>query len=155
MLTFYLVFENLNTYSIYYEEQLATSEKERRDNVIKVTITNLRSLHHKDIPKMYFFTGGFNLIRNFNSSYTPHYPSIEKTTNGYSYLSNDENRYYFDNKLNLRYGTTPPDYKLLDISQVNEEEIKDKMYETIKPVIDAQKKPKLFNLLWLYKLVRK
>ncbi|MGT2968352.1 hypothetical protein BVE84_06250 [Streptococcus azizii] len=160
ILMFILAMENLNTYSIYYEEQLATSEKERRDNIIKVTVTNLKSLNYKDIPNMRFDFDGQNFVENQNDSSTTYYPHLSNgflvsTSNeGYIYQDKNGGTYELDNNLHLvdAYGT---DYKSLDLKQFDEEAIKDEMYDTLKPIIEAQKKPVIFNLQWLYKLWRK
>ncbi|WP_447441593.1 hypothetical protein [Streptococcus azizii] len=147
--------ENLNTYSIYYEEQLATSEKERRDNIIKVTITNLKSLNYKDIPNMRFDFDGANFVENQLDTYSERHPSISSTIKkGYLYRDKKKYAYKFDSNLHLidAYG---PDYKSLDLKQFDEEHLKDVMYDTLRPVIEAQKKPVIFNLQWLYKLWRK
>ncbi|MGT2964540.1 hypothetical protein [Streptococcus acidominimus] len=157
---FIIVTGDLESYSIYYEEQLATSEKERRDNVIKATITNLRSLDYEDIPNMRFDFDGRNFVENQQNSSTKNYPSISNgflvstSTKGYIYRDKNEYTYELDNNLHLvdAYGT---DYKSVDLRQFDEEQLKDEMYDTLKPIIDAQEKPAIFNLVWLYKLLRK
>ncbi|MBF0818388.1 hypothetical protein [Streptococcus acidominimus] len=152
---FIIVTGNLESYSIYYEQQLATSPKERRDNVIKATIINLRSWSHKDIPNMRFDFDGTNFVENQNDSSGSYFPSVPGNIGGYSYSDKNGNSYSFNEKLILRYGVNNTELKMLDLSQLNEEQIKDEMYETIRPIIEAQDKPGSFNLLWLYKLVRK
>ncbi|MBF0776192.1 hypothetical protein BVE84_06255 [Streptococcus azizii] len=155
ILMFILAMENLNTYSIYYEEQLATSEKERRDNIIKATIINLRSLNYEDIPNMRFDFDGINFVENQNDSTTGHYPSVSEHAGGYTYFDKNGFSYSFDNNLNLRYGVNSAEQTILDSTQLNEEQLKNEMYETIRPVIKAQNEPGSFNLLWLYKLLKK
>ncbi|MBF0786355.1 MULTISPECIES: hypothetical protein [unclassified Streptococcus] len=152
---FIVVTEDLESYSIYYEEQLATSEKERRDNVIKATIINLRTLSYKDIPNMRYDFDGVNFVENQNDSSGSYFPFVSGNVGGYSYYDKEYNSYNFDANLNLRYGISSTEHKVLDSTQLNEEQIKDEMYETIRPIIEAQDKPGSFNLLWLYKLVRK
>ncbi|MCQ9212465.1 MULTISPECIES: hypothetical protein [unclassified Streptococcus] len=147
--------ENLNTYSIYYEEQLASSEKEKRDNIIKVTITNLKSLNYKDVPNMRFDFDGANFVENQLDTYSERHPSISSTIKkGYLYRDKKKYAYKFDSNLHLidAYG---PDYKSLDLKQFDEEQLKDEMYNTLKPIIDARKTPVIYNLQWLYKLLRK
>ncbi|MBF0776188.1 hypothetical protein BVE84_06235 [Streptococcus azizii] len=160
ILIFILAMENLNTYSIYYEEQLATSEKERRDNIIKVTVTNLKSLNYKDIPNMRFDFDGYHFIENQQSSFTKDYPSISYSllihidAIGYRYRDKQGYTYEFNNNLQL-VGAFSNNHKSLEFKQFDEEQIKDEMYDTLRPVIEAQKKPVIFNLQWLYKLWRK
>ncbi|MGT2964536.1 hypothetical protein [Streptococcus acidominimus] len=151
---FIVVTEDLESYSIYYEEQLATSEKERRDNVIKATIINLRTLSYKDIPNMRYDFDGVNFVENQNDSSGSYFPSVSGNTGGYTYFDKERNSYNFDADLNLRYGVNN-EHKVLEPTQADEEQLKDEMYETIRPIIEAQDKPGSFNLLWLYKLVRK
>lgn len=155
LLTYTFVTSNLEFHSIYYEEQLASSEKERRDNVIKATIINLRILYDEDIPNMRFDFDGTNFVENQNDSSTKYYPGISWNGGSYTYFDRKRNSYVFDNKLNLIQGVNSTEYKILDVTQLNEEQLKDEMYETIKPIIDAQTQTPLLNLLWLYKLVRK
>ncbi|MBF0776189.1 hypothetical protein BVE84_06240 [Streptococcus azizii] len=152
---FIIVTGDLESYSIYYEEQLATSETERRDNIIKATIINLRSLNYEDIPNMRFDFDGINFVENQNDSTTGHYPSVSEHAGGYTYFDKKGFSYSFDNNLNLRYGVNSAEQTILDSTQLNEEQLKNEMYETIRPVIEAQNKPGSFNLLWLYKLLRK
>ncbi|MGT2964535.1 hypothetical protein [Streptococcus acidominimus] len=157
---FIIVTGNLESYSIYYEQQLATSEKERRDNVIKATIINLRSWSHKDIPNMRFDFDGYSFIENQQNSSTKDYPSISYSLlvhvddTGYRYRDKQGYTYEFNNNLQL-VGAFSNNHKSLDFRQFDEEQLKDEMYETLKPIIDAQKKPAIFNLVWLYKLLRK
>ncbi|MBF0786356.1 MULTISPECIES: hypothetical protein [unclassified Streptococcus] len=154
---FIIVTGDLEIYSIYYEEQLATSEKERRDNVIKATITNLRSLNYEDIPNMRYDFDGTNFVENQNDSSGSYFPSVSNNASGYSYQDKEGNRYHLDENLHLTYAVrwSNTERKRLDLTQLNEEQLKDEMYDTLKPVIDAQKKPVIYNLQWLYKLLRK
>ncbi|MGT2964539.1 hypothetical protein [Streptococcus acidominimus] len=154
---FIIVTGNLESYSIYYEQQLASSPKERRDNVIKATIINLRTLSYKDIPNMRYDFDGTNFVENQNDSSGNYFPSVLGNAGRYRYGDKNGYGYHFDANLNLTYAVklSSTEHKRLDLSQLNEEQLKDEMYDTLKPIIDARKKPAIFNLQWLYKLLRK
>ena len=140
-------YNNLKYYSVYYAQQMPHKEGTEPDLVM--LIENMWWIYTPEIEGIRY-DDGRNFIENSTNM-------IGKPTNfsefdgGYSYRDQNDVAYKFGKNFSLEWAMNKK-YEKIDLTTIDEKEIKQGIRETVQPVLDVQSKP-LINLQWLFNLL--
>ena len=145
-------FENMKRNSVYYAKH--TPHKERTELVLMMVVDNLFWINTPEIDGIEYSFDGGNSIDNKNykgelqTSFTGGH--VDKH---YYFFDNKMSYYEFNKKFDLTYSADKNcNAKNLDATELFN--LKKEIYNSVQPVIDAQRKPKV-NLQWLFDIVYK
>lgn len=151
---FYLTafcFENMKRNSVYYAKH--TPHKEGTEPVLMMLGDNLEWIYTPEIEGIkYKFRGG-NIVSKFNDKGQETDVFYRSSNEDYSYSDLSEISYTFDKSFKLEDGFTR-ECKYIEPKDIDVDELKSKIYVMLKPIIDAQSKPRV-NLQWLFDIVYK
>ncbi|QWT17111.1 hypothetical protein KPC83_04495 [Collinsella sp. zg1085] len=143
---------NLKLHAVYYAHY--TPHKEGVEPVLMELVDSLYWAATPDIEGISYDYDGPRAILNSNykGESIPSFTSFEGLK--YRYCDNSDLAFTFDSKFQISRvynGKT----NSLESTDVDVNAIKRDIYKVVQPVIDAQSKPLLFNLQWLYDLLNK
>ncbi|QWT17109.1 hypothetical protein KPC83_04485 [Collinsella sp. zg1085] len=146
------VYFNLKLSAVYYAHY--TPHKEGVEPVLMELVDSLYWAATPDIEGFSYDYDGGNAIYNYNFKeenvplFESHY-SLE-----YRYYASNSYFFVFDEKFHL-IRVRDEEMRLIDLQSIDVNAIKRDIYKVVQPVIDAQSKPLLLNLQWLYDLLNK
>ncbi|QWT17112.1 hypothetical protein KPC83_04500 [Collinsella sp. zg1085] len=146
------VYFNLKLSAVYYAQH--TPHKEGVEPVLMELVDSLYWAATPDIEGISYDYDGGNAIYNYNFKeenvpiFDSHY-GLE-----YYYFDSGSKLYTFDYKFQLE-SVWNRDSLSSESTDVDVNAIKRDIYKVVQPVIDAQSKPLLLNLQWLYDLLNK
>ena len=143
---------NLKGSSVYYAKHSPSSNV--RDLEIMMLVENIQA--SADREGFSYEVDGDKTIQNTTKNvYLSYGYSVNDANYEYAYMYEDELAYYFDNFLKLKgiYNSKEVRY-YEDISTVDENKIKEEIYENFKPILKESEENKPFiNLQWIFNWV--
>ena len=146
---------NLKGKSVYYAKHSSSSNA--RDLEIMMLVENIRaSANREGFSYRHRLGGGDKTIKNTTKNvYLSYGYSVNDANYEYVYISNERQYYYFDENLKLKkvvdFGNNR---QHKDISTVDENKIKEEIYENFKPILKESEENKPFiNLQWIFNWV--
>ena len=143
---------NLKGSSVYYAKHSPSSNT--RDLEIMMLVENIRA--SADSEGFSYRVDGDKTIQNTTKNvYLSYGYSVNAANYEYAYMHEDGLDYYFDNFLKLKriYNSKEARY-YKDISTVDENKIKEEIYEDFKPILKESEENKPFiNLQWIFNWV--
>ena len=145
-------FDNMKRNSVYYAKH--TPHKEGIEPVLMMVVDNLFWIDTTEIEGIeYSFDGGNSVV---NKNYNGESQSVftgGHNDNHYVFFDSKRTYYEFNRNFNLTYSVDKNlNEKNLDATELLN--LKKEIYNSVQPVIDAQRKPKV-NLQWLFDIVYK
>ena len=145
-------FENIKSNSVYYAKH--TPHKDGVEPVLMMLVDNLFWIDTPEIEGIEYSFDGGNSIDNKNYK-----GELQTSFTGgqdgkyYDFFDNKMSYYEFNKKFDLTYSADKNcNAKKLDATELLN--LKKEIYNSVQPVIDAQRKPKV-NLQWLFDIVYK
>ena len=147
-------FDNIKSNSVYYAKH--TPHKEGTEPVLMMLVDNLFWINTPEIDGIEYDFDGPPCVQFFTSNgkqtgYIAPFCGYDKNKKNYIYVDNEcEISLILDCNFN-------PDITQnhgYEIAKLGNKEIKQKLYNDLQPIIDAQRKPKV-NLQWLFDIVYK
>ena len=143
---------NLKGNSVYYAKHSSSSNT--RDLEIMMLVENIQA--SADREGFRYRVDGNKTIKNTTKNvYLSYGYSVNDANYEYAYMYEDGLDYYFDNFLKLKgiYNSKEARY-YIDISTVDENKIKEEIYEDFKPILKESEENKPFiNLQWIFNWV--
>ena len=143
---------NLKGSSVYYAKHSPSSNT--RDLEIMMLVENIQA--SADHEGFRYRVRGDKIIKNTTKNvYLSYGYSVNAVNYEYAYMYEDGLDYYFDNFLKLKriYNSKEARY-YTDISTVDENKIKEEIYENFKPILKESEENKPFiNLQWIFNWV--
>lgn len=143
---------NLKDNSVYYAKHSSSSNT--RDLEIMMLVENIQA--SADHEGFRYRVRGDKTIKNTTKNvYLSYGYSVNAANYEYAYMHEDGLDYYFDNFLKLkRIYNSKEDRYYKDISTVDENKIKEEIYEDFKPILKESEENKPFiNLQWIFNWV--
>ena len=148
-------FENIKRNSVYYAKN--TPHKEGTEPVLMMVVDNLDWIYNPEVKTLKYDFDGNHCVQFYTSK------GKYKGFIGSSCVD-DKKRYMYDDEeraiwlildcnFNPEIAHNDGDEKI-QITKLDNKEIKQKLYNNLQPIIDAQRKPKV-NLQWLFDIVYK
>ena len=140
---------NLKGNSVYYAKNSLSSNI--RDLELMMLVDNLDNISEKNGFKYKYKSSSIHSIKNEEKN-TYFSNSIDEGEYIYSYSNSERINYYFNNSFKLEdiidFGNG---MKYIDISTVDENKLKEEIYENFKPVLEELENEKPFiNLQWIF-----
>ena len=143
---------NLKGSSVYYAKHSPSSNP--RDLEIMMLVENIQA--SADREGFRYRVDGNKIIKNTTKNvYLSYGYSVNDANYEYAYMYEDAPDYYFDNFLKLKgiYNSKEARY-YKDISTVDENKIKEEIYEDFRPILKESEENKPFiNLQWIFNWV--
>ena len=143
---------NLKGNSVYYAKHSSSSNT--RDLEIMMLVENIQA--SADREGFSYEVDGDKTIQNTTKNvYLSYGYSVNAANYEYAYMHEDGLDYYFDNFLKLKriYNSKEARY-YKDISTVDENKIKEEIYEDFRPILKESEENKPFiNLQWIFNWV--
>ena len=140
---------NLKGNSVYYAKHSSSSNT--RDLEIMMLVENIRASANRE--GFTYRVDGDKTIKNTTKNvYLSSGYSVNVANYEFVYMYEDGLDYYFDNFLKLKriYNSKEAPY-YIDISTVDENKIKEEIYENFKPILKELEERKPFiNLQWIF-----
>ena len=143
---------NLKGNSVYYVKHSSSSNT--RDLEIMMLVENIRASANRE-GFIYRVDGDKTIQNTTKNVYLSYGYSVNAANYEYAYMHEDGLGYYFDNFLKLKgiYNSKEVRY-YEDISTVDENKIKEEIYEDFKPILKESEENKPFiNLQWIFNWV--
>ena len=143
---------NLKGMSVYYAKYSSSSNT--RDLEIMMLVENIQA--SADREGFSYRVDGDKTIQNTTKNvYLSWGYSVNDDNYEYIYISNERQNYYFDENFKLKkvvdFGNNR---QRIDISTVDENKIKEEIYEGFKPILKESEENKPFiNLQWIFNWV--
>ena len=147
-------FENIKSNSVYYAKH--TPHKEGTEPVLMMVVDNLEWIYNPKVKTLKYDFDGQPCVQFFTSN-------GKQTGFIAPFCGDDKNKKYYiydDDKLEMTLVLDcnfNPDIAYnhgYEIAKLGNKGIKQKLYNDLQPIIDAQRKPKV-NLQWLFDIVYK
>lgn len=143
---------NLKGSSVYYAKHSPSSNT--RDLEIMMLVENIQASANREGFR--YEVDGDKTIKNTTKNvYLSYGYSVNADNYEYAYMHEDGLDYYFDNFLKLKriYNSKEARY-YIDISTVDENKIKEEIYEDFRPILKESEENKPFiNLQWIFNWV--
>ena len=145
---------NLKGNSVYYAKHSSSSNT--RDLEIMMLVENIQKSADREGFSYRHRLGGDKTIQNTTKNvYLSYGYSVNAANYEYVYISNERQYYYFDENFKLKkvvdFGNNR---QHIDISTVDENKIKEEIYENFKPILKELEEEKPFiNLQWIFNWV--
>ena len=143
---------NLKGSSVYYAKHSPSSNT--RDLEIMMLVENIQA--SADREEFSYEVDGDKTIQNTTKNvYLSYGYSVNDANYEYAYMYEDGLDYYFDNFLKLKriYNSKEARY-YIDISTVDENKIKEEIYENFKPILEElENNEPSINLQWIFNWV--
>ena len=143
---------NLKGMSVYYAKHSSSSNT--RDLEIMMLVENIQA--SADHEGFRYRVRGDKTIKNTTKNvYLSYGHSVTADNYEYIYISNERQNYYFDENFKLKKVVDfANDMQRIDISTVDENKIKEEIYEDFKPILKESEENKPFiNLQWIFNWV--
>ena len=148
-------FDNIKRNSVYYAKY--TPHKEGTEPVLMMVVDNLDWIYNPEVKTLKYDFDGHHCVQFYTSK------GKYKGFIGSSCVD-DKKRYMYDDEeraiwlildcnFNPEIAHNDGDEKI-QITKLDNKEIKQKLYSNLQPIIDAQSKPRV-NLQWLFDIVYK
>ena len=143
---------NLKGNSVYYAKHSSSSNT--RDLEIMMLVENIRA--SADREGFSYEVDGDKTIQNTTKNvYLSYGYSVNAANYEYVYISNERQNYYFDENFKLKkvvdFGNN---MQHIDISTVDENKIKEDIYENFKPILEElENNEPYINLQWIFNRV--
>ncbi|QWT17110.1 hypothetical protein KPC83_04490 [Collinsella sp. zg1085] len=146
------VYFNLKLSAVYYAQH--TPHKERVEPVLMELVDSLYWAATPDIEGISYDYDGGNAI--YNCNFKEEDIPLFESRNGleYAYYTPNSLTFVFNDRFQL-VRVYNDKTNSLESTDVDVNAIKRGIYKVVQPVIDAQHKPLLLNLQWLYDLLNK
>ena len=143
---------NLKGNSVYYAKHSSSSNT--RDLEIMMLVENIQKSADRE-EFSYRLDGDKNIKNTTKNVYLSYGYSVNAANYEYMYISNERQNYYFDENFKLKkvvdFGNN---MQHIDISTVDENKIKEEIYENFKPILKELEEEKPFiNLQWIFNWV--
>lgn len=145
--------ENIRGNSIYYAKH--SSSNNIRDLELVMLVDYLDSIPRSTVEGVRYDFDAMHLIGK-DSIFLSDIMSIEETKE-YVYMDGNEKNYYFDQNFKLiKIVDFANNMERIDISTVNENQVKNEIYKNLKPVLQELENNKpLINLQWIFNWIYK
>ena len=143
---------NLKGNSVYYAKHSSSSNT--RDLEIMMLVENIQK--SADREGFSYRLDGDKTIKNTTKNvYLLSRYSVNDSNYEYVYISNERQYYYFDENFKLKEVVDVANNRQhIDISTVDENKIKEEIYEDFKPILKESEENKPFiNLQWIFNWV--
>lgn len=143
---------NLKGNSVYYAKHSSSSNT--RDLEIMMLVENIQK--SADREGFSYRLDGDKTIKNTTKNvYLLNRYSVNDANYEYVYISNERQYYYFDENFKLKEVVDVGNNRQhIDISTVDENKIKEEIYENFKPILKELEEEKPFiNLQWIFNWV--
>ena len=143
---------NLKGNSVYYAKHSSSSNT--RDLEIMMLVENIQA--SADREGFSYEVDGDKTIQNTTKNvYLSYGYSVNAANYEYVYISNERQNYYFDENFKLKKVVDVGNNRQrIDISTVDENKIKEEIYENFKPILKESEENKPFiNLQWIFNWV--
>ena len=143
---------NLKGMSVYYAKYSSSSNT--RDLEIMMLVENIQK--SADSEGFSYRVDGDKTIQNTTKNvYLSYGYSVNAANYEYVYISNERQNYYFDENFKLKKVVDVGNNRQhVDISTVDENKIKEEIYENFKPILKESEENKPFiNLQWIFNWV--
>ena len=147
LISFY-AYTNLKYHSVYYAQQMPHKEGTEPDLVM--LIENMWWVYTPEIEGIRYDDDGRNFIEN-STNITGKPTNFDELVGGYGYSDQNDVTYKFNRNFSLEWAIDK-NYKKIDLTTIDEKNIKQGIRETVQPVLDVQSKP-FINLQWLFNLL--
>ena len=147
LISFY-AYANLKHNSVYYAQQMPHKEGAEPDLVM--LIENMWWVYKPEIEGIRYDNDGRNFIEN-STNITGKPTNFDELVGGYGYSDQNDVTYKFNRNFSLEWAIDK-NYKKIDLTTIDEKNIKQGIRETVQPVLDVQSKP-FINLQWLFNLL--
>ena len=142
---------NLKGSSVYYAKHSPSSNV--RDLELMMLVENIQASAERE--GFSYEVDGDKTIQNTTKNVYLSYGYSVNDDNEYVYISNERQNYYFDENFKLKkvvdFGNN---MQRIDISTVDENKIKEEIYEDFKPILKESEENKPFiNLQWIFNWV--
>lgn len=145
-------FDNIKSNSVYYAKH--TPHKEGTEPVLMMLVDNLFWINTPEIDGIEYRFDGGNSIDNKNCKGGGETNFIGgREGKQYIFFDNKMTYYEFNKKFDLTY-SVDKNLNKKNLDQAELLNLKKEIYNSVQPVIDAQRKPKV-NLQWLFDIVYK
>ena len=153
LVTIYFIGDtNLKGNSVYYAKHSSSSNT--RDLEIMMLVENIQK--SADRERFSYRVDGDKTIQNTTKNvYLSYGYSVNAANYEYIYISNERQNYYFDENFKLKKVVdVGNNMQRIDISTVDENKIKEEIYENFKPILKESEENKPFiNLQWIFNWV--
>ena len=144
-------FDNIKSNSVYYAKH--TPHKEGTEPVLMMVVDNLEWIYTPEIDGIEYDFDGGNCVYNNNLSKDSTYFVEYGNGKEYRYYDGIRITYGFNSQFSLIY--VDDDFnKKIPLNQLDINSVKHNIYNLLRPVIDAQSKPRV-NLQWLFDIIYK
>ncbi len=150
LILLFLVIENLKTNSVYYAKNMPRGEGQHPEWIM--LIENLDAIIKPDIDGIEYKIDGTRVVINYNNNYESFGNSYDEEIE-YIYSDGKATSYAFNKNFRLLHAIDFNEYKSIDISKVNKEEIIAKIDKLLSPIVNTQSEPLIINLQWLFNLI--
>ena len=143
---------NLKGSSVYYAKHSPSSNT--RDLEIMMLVENIQASANREGFR--YRVDGYKTIKNTTKNvYLLYGHSVNDDNYEYAYMHEDGLDYYFDNNFKLKKVVDVGNNRQhIDISTVDENKIKEEVYEDFKPILKESEENKPFiNLQWIFNWV--
>ena len=143
---------NLKGNSVYYAKHSPSSNV--RDLELMMLVENIQA--SADREGFSYEVDGDKTIQNTTKNvYLSYRYSVNAVNYEYVYISNERQYYFFDENFKLKKVVDfANDMQRIDISTVDENKIKEEIYEDFKPILKESEENKPFiNLQWIFNWV--
>ena len=143
---------NLKGNSVYYAKHSPSSNV--RDLEIMMLVENIQKSADRE-GFSYRLDGNKTIKNTTKNVYLSYGYSVNAANYEYVYISNERQYYYFDENFKLKKVVDVGNNRQhIDISTVDENKIKEEIYENFKPILKESEENKPFiNLQWIFNWV--
>jgi len=142
---------NLKGNSVYYAKHSSSSNT--RDLEIMMLVENIQKSADRE-EFSYRLDGDKNIKNTTKNVYLSYGYSVNAANYEYMYISNERQNYYFDENFKLKkvvdFGNN---MQHIDISTVDENKIKEEIYENFKSILKEEEEKPFINLQWIFNWV--
>ena len=150
-------FENIKSNSVYYAKHIP--HKEGTEPVLMMVVDNLEWIYNPEVKTLKYDFDGQPCVQFYTSNGKQKgfiMPVCRYDKNKKNYMYKDDE---WEISLILDCNFNPDiayDYghEKIQITKLDNKEIKQKLYNNLQPIIDAQSKPRV-NLQWLFDIIYK
>ncbi len=145
----FLVYYNIKSNSVYYAKNMPRGAGQHPEWIM--LIDNLDYIADPDIDGIKFDIDGTRVVINYNNNYESFGNAYDEEIE-YIYSDGKDTSYTFNKNFRLLHAFDFNEYKSIDISKVNKEEIIAKIDKLLSPIVNTEPEP-FINLQWLFNLI--
>ena len=144
---------NLKGNSVYYAKHSSSSNT--RDLEIMMLVENIQKSADREGFSYRHRLAGDKTIKNTTKNvYLSYGYSVNDANYEYAYISNERQNYYFDDNFKLKKVVDVGNNRQnVDISTVDENKIKEEIYENFKSILKEEEEKPFINLQWIFNWV--